>query len=1079
MTNVTVPKFVLTSKTHSSGSHNAAHDSTEKGKFNEVLREPSPGHAHRRDTVPTAHNQLIARLAMRLAEPTAQGNKSLVDAANATVADQGVAAREDAETRPANPKHDAEASDTAPLIPALHVDISNPAPKAMTGSRHEMPSQPVESAGSDVPEPTDQARRDLATSQPPAADTYSRQTNTGFHDAADQSSVPPASQAHIAEEPGTSEPASTPDTKATSSNALHAASTNDADPATPAEKRLPADRRTEPAAASAKSAERTIASPTRADRAPSKAISSAPAEAALRPARETPATAGATVPAPAPASTRSSYDRSAATAATAAASVHEIIAPAPRPASKGEAARQPAPHQTVASAETVSAADVTEMFRELGIDPPEDIVQSIASDAPPADAAQGGEDIRASSRIAANIATMFADRRLAAGSRPFAETAAPSQREAVQEAQIIAGEPARAVDHLSDALFRSASENGVETSRHGSTPKADAGVQVTSDPDISQVRDQQQDLSGPSTETPSKVRPALPAEIPPSDVGFGTKEPANTSDVSEPTPSVRTTMSSARTEDHRLEAAPGQRGEGTTAAQARTKSDAEPELRVTTSGSAKAQPSAFTDIAATPQAADDPSSTPQWPGRGTTARATPDSMSNHRAPSAHDQPIAEPRLTRAVEPSIGIPAMAAERAADMQSGLSFSDDVGTTSQTTVIPLGASGEPAPAPQPSTDKIAARNGIANTADMPPRQSVVRPGAKPADANKTDLATPRATNLPAESHSTSGNSNTPPADLVGAAVKTPATMAASAANSDSRWKKAPPVEAASVRNAMPTAISGTSASASVGVISAQGGGIKPDTASQPHLAIAALPRASAQTAAVESSPDISKRLGEHTFDAPSDQALTADTAKDRSDAGVPVDKSAAKPDASLAMPRLAPIAASVVTTIVTHPVVTASQAKPAATHLAQPAAVSSATHTLQIQLRPHEMGIVTATLRMADDRITVELATERIEAYEQLNKDSDTIVKALRGIGLQVDQVTVQPPQPTAASTKSEGGMPTPSSDGRERQSAQAGNSSGGGQNSQRGATPQGENDNGGLQRQTASPSHENRAGGSLVI
>jgi chemotaxis protein MotD len=65
----------------------------------------------------------------------------------------------------------------------------------------------------------------------------------------------------------------------------------------------------------------------------------------------------------------------------------------------------------------------------------------------------------------------------------------------------------------------------------------------------------------------------------------------------------------------------------------------------------------------------------------------------------------------------------------------------------------------------------------------------------------------------------------------------------------------------------------------------------------------------------------------------------------------------------------------------------------------------NTLKIQMNPIELGLVTATLRLSGDELVVTLQVETGEAYRQLKDDQDTIVRALRGQGFAVDQVSVQ--------------------------------------------------------------------------
>lgn len=65
----------------------------------------------------------------------------------------------------------------------------------------------------------------------------------------------------------------------------------------------------------------------------------------------------------------------------------------------------------------------------------------------------------------------------------------------------------------------------------------------------------------------------------------------------------------------------------------------------------------------------------------------------------------------------------------------------------------------------------------------------------------------------------------------------------------------------------------------------------------------------------------------------------------------------------------------------------------------------NTLKIQMHPIELGLVTATLRLHGDELTVSLQVQTAEAYRQLSDDQDAIVKALRDQGFAVDQVSVQ--------------------------------------------------------------------------
>jgi len=75
---------------------------------------------------------------------------------------------------------------------------------------------------------------------------------------------------------------------------------------------------------------------------------------------------------------------------------------------------------------------------------------------------------------------------------------------------------------------------------------------------------------------------------------------------------------------------------------------------------------------------------------------------------------------------------------------------------------------------------------------------------------------------------------------------------------------------------------------------------------------------------------------------------------------------------------------------------------------AATQSSTGTvvnmLKLQMNPHELGSVTATLRLHGEELNVHLTVETRAAYRQLSDDSGGILDALRAQGFAVDQVTI---------------------------------------------------------------------------
>ncbi|THF57885.1 flagellar hook-length control protein FliK [Ollibium composti] len=76
-----------------------------------------------------------------------------------------------------------------------------------------------------------------------------------------------------------------------------------------------------------------------------------------------------------------------------------------------------------------------------------------------------------------------------------------------------------------------------------------------------------------------------------------------------------------------------------------------------------------------------------------------------------------------------------------------------------------------------------------------------------------------------------------------------------------------------------------------------------------------------------------------------------------------------------------------------------------------VALPTHVLKIELRPADLGSVTASLRMTGQQLTVELKPETHEAYRRLEAEKDDIAKSLKRLGLGVDSVTVLQPQMAA--------------------------------------------------------------------
>jgi chemotaxis protein MotD len=117
----------------------------------------------------------------------------------------------------------------------------------------------------------------------------------------------------------------------------------------------------------------------------------------------------------------------------------------------------------------------------------------------------------------------------------------------------------------------------------------------------------------------------------------------------------------------------------------------------------------------------------------------------------------------------------------------------------------------------------------------------------------------------------------------------------------------------------------------------------------------------------------------------------------------------------------------------------------------------HSLKIQLHPAELGMVTADLRFAGDQLSVVLQVETAEAYHRLNSDTDTIVKAFRALGYEIDQVAIQQPQPVSQTTRTDAAASNSAPLSRDLQSGFSGNPGGAGAGSGgRGTNGEGRND-----------------------
>ncbi|KQS65132.1 hypothetical protein ASG39_07635 [Rhizobium sp. Leaf371] len=115
----------------------------------------------------------------------------------------------------------------------------------------------------------------------------------------------------------------------------------------------------------------------------------------------------------------------------------------------------------------------------------------------------------------------------------------------------------------------------------------------------------------------------------------------------------------------------------------------------------------------------------------------------------------------------------------------------------------------------------------------------------------------------------------------------------------------------------------------------------------------------------------------------------------------------------------------------------------------ATGKVVNTLKIQMHPIDLGLVTATLRLRDDELQIDLRVQTGEAYRQLTDDQDAMIKALRAQGFQVDQVNVIfTPSDSASgndgSSQPQGNQQQPSQNGRDTQGGLAAGNGGEGRN-----------------------------------
>ncbi|KFB09179.1 flagellar hook-length control protein FliK [Nitratireductor basaltis] len=124
----------------------------------------------------------------------------------------------------------------------------------------------------------------------------------------------------------------------------------------------------------------------------------------------------------------------------------------------------------------------------------------------------------------------------------------------------------------------------------------------------------------------------------------------------------------------------------------------------------------------------------------------------------------------------------------------------------------------------------------------------------------------------------------------------------------------------------------------------------------------------------------------------------------------------------------------------------------------------HTIKIQLRPAELGNVTAILKGSGDQLTVEIQVETEAARNKLSVDGDTIAKALRSLGYDIDRITIQQNANSHSATSQnygshgrENGFEQAASDGRSGSQNKGGSSNDPGGSGRGGASAQNQQNN----------------------
>lgn len=131
-----------------------------------------------------------------------------------------------------------------------------------------------------------------------------------------------------------------------------------------------------------------------------------------------------------------------------------------------------------------------------------------------------------------------------------------------------------------------------------------------------------------------------------------------------------------------------------------------------------------------------------------------------------------------------------------------------------------------------------------------------------------------------------------------------------------------------------------------------------------------------------------------------------------------SAALAPSSAAMPLPGTTAAGVVAAMEADPTWRAAAMESAALAGQRAQTFSTGVNSLRIQLNPVELGMITARLSTSGQQLSVEIQVESNDARHKLANDSETILKALRGLGFDIDRITIQQSSQASPSSTQQG-------------------------------------------------------------